>query len=58
MMKKSEKIKLETSIRIKYALGSKTYEKEFKRYALFGKWYAKNWRKITNIIDIRVKGTY
>ena len=43
--------------RIKYNIGSKTHEEEFKRYALFGKWMVNNWRRI-RIIDISSKGTY
>ena len=54
---KKENKNMETSIRVIYSIGSKSHKKEFKRYALYGKWMCENWRSI-RIVDISVKGDY
>ena len=54
---KKNKDDFEAGIKVKYLIGSKSHTKEFKRYALFGKWYSQNWRSI-RVIDVSVSGEY
>ena len=54
---KNTKKSMETSIKVIYLIGSRSHTKEFKRYALFGKWMCLNWRKI-RIVNITVEGDY
>lgn len=46
--------KLIRDIKIIYNVGSKSHEKEFKAYALFGIWMVNNWRRI-KLVDISLK---
>lgn len=56
MIKKENK-KLKVNIKVKYLIGSKSHEKEFTAYALYGQWHSKNWRRI-RIVDVSVEGDY
>lgn len=53
--KKNESLKVD--ITVTYNEGSKRENIEFKAYALFGKWFIKNFKKI-RIVDIKVQGDY
>ena len=44
-------------ITVRYNIGSKPHEKEFKTYALLGKWMTKNWMKI-HVVRVSVKNAY
>lgn len=57
LITKKDENKLKTEITVKYTNGSKKEEKIFKAYALFGKWYIKNF-KIVRVTGIEVKGDY
>lgn len=53
--KSSDHLKVE--IKVTYTTGSKKDKAEFKAYALFGQWYANNYKKV-RILDIKTTGNY
>ena len=56
MIEKDKKLHVE--VILKYDDGKKTHIERFKRYALFGQWMARHYRKVKNIVYIRVNGNY
>lgn len=56
-IKKKNENKLKVDIKVKFNIGSKPHEKTFEAYALFGKWYAENFKRV-KIVDIDVDGNY
>jgi len=57
LITKKNENKLKAEITVKYNNGAKREEQTFKAYALFGKWFIRNFKKI-RIVDIEVKGDY
>lgn len=57
MFKKQENNKPRVRIKVKYNIGSKPHEEEFKSYALLGKWIIKNYGRV-RIVNIDAEGNY
>lgn len=57
LISKKNENKLKVDIKVKFNIGSKPHEENFKAYALFGKWYVNNFKRV-RIIDIQVEGDY
>ena len=57
ILKKNDEEKLKVNIKVTYTSGSKKDVKTFKAYALFGKWFALNFKKV-RIVDIKIDGDY
>lgn len=57
LISKKKEDKLKVDIKVTYNIGAKRETKEFKAYALLGKWLVLNFKKI-RIVNIEVNGDY
>jgi hypothetical protein len=57
LIKKDDGEKLKVNIKVTYTSGATKTIETFKAYALFGKWFIQNFKKI-RIVDIKINGDY